>query len=212
MSTLIAEPLPPATPKKPYRRFDPARVVGTMTEDEYWDFLQQAKHKYHYVYGEVVQMAGASIEHNLIAMNTGKAIRNALEAVESDCEVLGSDQRVSIAARLQYFPDLVVVCGDWRVTPRDGLQNPVAIIEVLLHSTETDGRTDKFLEYQQIPSLHHYILIDQSRIAVTHFEKMADTRWVIAGDYRALTDTLTIPLNDQPIVVALSQIYRRLFS
>lgn len=196
--------------REAYRRFDPSRVVGQMTVDEWDQLLQTSKHKYHYVYGEVVQMAGASPEHNLIAMNSGRVIGNALEDSNSGCEILGSDQRVYVRDNLYYFPDLVIVCGPMQIDTRDALRNPVAIIEVLSPTTETDDRTDKFREYKRIPSLQHYILIDQNRVAVTHYEKIADGVWAILGDYRDVSDELTLSLNEMPVTVPLSRIYRGL--
>jgi Uma2 family endonuclease len=212
MSTTIQKlstpPSPPRT-RPSYRRFAPSRIVGTMSVEEWTAFLETSKHKYHYVDGKVVQVAGASPEHNLIAMNTAVALRSALEAVDSDCEVLGSDQRVYVRERLYYFPDLVVVCGLMQVDQRDALHNPAAIVEVLSAATEKDDRTDKFRDYQQIASLRHYILIEQDRAAVTHYAKMTDGPWTIAGDYRALTDGLTLTFGETTITVPLDRIYRR---
>ena len=59
--------------------------------------------------------------------------------------------------QIYYFPDLCVVCGEWKVDLHDALQNPCVIVEVLSPSTEADDRADKFREYQQIASLRHYI-------------------------------------------------------
>ena len=195
-----------------YQRFAPSRVLGTMSVDAWADFLHTAAQKSNYVYGEVVEVAGASPEHNLIAMNTAVALRNALDALGSGCDVLGSDQKIAVASVLYYFPDLCVVCGEWQVDRFDALQNPTAIIEVLSPTTERDDRTDKFLEYQQLATLEHYILIDQSRVAVTHFEKLAVGLWAISGDYRATTDTLTLRLGEESVMVPLTQIYRRVFT
>ncbi|MBC7808722.1 MAG: Uma2 family endonuclease [Akkermansiaceae bacterium] len=193
-----------------YQRFEPWRIVGTMTVDEWDVFLTTSKHKYDYVYGEVVQMAGASPEHNLIAMNTGRIIGNALEETDSDCEILGSDQRVYVRENLYYFPDLVVVCGEMQVDTRDAIRNPAALIEVLSPSTETNDRTDKFREYQSISSLRHYVLIDQNRVAVTHYEKIAGGIWAILGDYRDLSDSLTLTFGETSATVPVSRIYRNL--
>ena len=194
--------------RTPYQRFDPTRVVGTMTIDEWDQFIERATEKYHYVYGEVVQMAGASPEHNLLQMNTGRALGNALEEASSDCEVLGSDQRVYVRDNLYYFPDLVVVCGVMQIDTRDALRNPAAIIEILSPTTENDDRTDKFREYRQIPTLRHYLLVDQSRVSVTHYEKTEADVWAVRGDYRALSDAVTLRFGETSIAVPLSRVYR----
>jgi len=204
MSTGITLEPPLDHAQTPYQRFAPSRIIGRMSVEEYLNFLEKAIYKYDYVQGEVVQMAGASPEHNLIAANTLRSIGNSLEAIQSDCEVLGSDQRVAVNNRLYYFPDLVIVCGEWHVDSRGALQNPLAIIEVLSPTTELDDRTDKFREYQQINSLQHYILIEQRRVAVTHYVKLEVGVWAIWGDYREITDTITMELGDKSITYRLT--------
>jgi Uma2 family endonuclease len=206
MPTLTEAPTATTT----YRRFPPERVLGRMSVEEWAKFLAASKHKSHYVYGEVIEMAGASVEHNLIAMNFAVSLRNALEAAGSTCEVFGSDQKVFVDSGLYYFPDLCVDCDDWLIDPYEALQNPSVIVEVMSESTEKDDRTDKFREYQQITSLRHYVLIDQARIAVTHFEKLAQGLWAIVGDFRELDDHLTIALKEHMHTVSLAQIYRRI--
>jgi Uma2 family endonuclease len=212
MSTVIQQP-PTSYPlprhRPPYRRFDPARIARTMTVDEWTAFLEKSKHKYHYVDGEVVQVAGASPEHNLICANTLRAIGDAFEAQGSDCEVLGSDQRVYARERLYYFPDLVVVCGAMQVDHRDALHNPAAIVEVLSSATENDDRTDMFRDYKEIASLRHYILIEQHRAAVMHYKKIEGGLWAVVGDYRSLTDSLTLTFGETVITFLLERIYRR---
>ena len=192
------------------QRFAPERILGHMSVPEWSIFLAASKQKSNYIYREVVEMAGASPTHNLLAMNFAVALRNRLEAASSTCEVFGSDQKVFVGPGLYYFPDLCVACNDWLIDPQEALQNPSLIVEVLSPTTERDDRTDKFREYQQIAALKHYILIDQSRVAVTHFEKLAQGLWAIVGDFRALEDTLSITLNEADFAVTLAQIYRRI--
>jgi Uma2 family endonuclease len=157
-----------------------------------------------------VRRADANLSHNLIAMNTAVSVANAIRVPDCDCEILGSNQLVSVRDDRYYFPDLVIVCRPMQIDTRDALRNPVAIIEVLSPSTETDDRTDKFREYQLIPSLRHYVLIDQNRVAVTHYERIANGIWAILGDYRDVSDDLTPTLNETAIAVPMSRIYRGL--
>ncbi len=191
-----------------FQRYEPRRIVGTMALEEWDEFLEKSKHRYHYVYGKVVQMAGASPEHNLVSMNFAVTLRVALEAMDSPCEVLESDQRVYVRDNRYYFPDLVVVCGAMQIDTRDALRNPAAIVEVLSPTPEADDRTDKFREYQLMPSLRHYILVDQNRVAITHFEKIPGGVWAIVGDYRDLADNLTLNFGEGTVAVPLSRVYR----
>jgi len=202
MATMTVEPIS-------YQRFAPSRLLGRMSVEEWHVFLKASVQKSNYIYGEVVEVAGASPEHNLIAMNMAVSLRNVFDAVEYNGDVLGSDQKVAVGSELYYFPDLCVVCGEWKVDFHDALQNPCVIVEVLSPTTERDDRTDKFREYQQIATLRHYLLIDQSRVAVTHYEKLAQGLWAIVGDFRSLEDSITLTLGEATVSVPLSQIYRR---
>src|SRR5690349_10531623 len=80
------------------------------TAEEYlaWERLQPNKHAF--FEGEIFAMAGSTREHNLLVLNLGAELRNALR--KKPCEVYPSDMRVKIPATGLYtYPDDVVVCG-----------------------------------------------------------------------------------------------------
>jgi Uma2 family endonuclease len=191
-------------------RHDPSRIVGRMTIDEYVDFERNSLEKHEFIEGEVVRMAGGSPEHNLISANTLRSLGNSLESADANCDVYGSDQKVYISHRLMYYPDIIVVCGAAQFDDRDMLRNPTVIVEVLSPSTAGFDRGEKFEKYQTLESLQHYVLIEQNRISVTHFEKIAGNLWAIVGTHTTLTDTLTVKLGETPIHTELTAIYRRI--
>lgn len=49
------------------------------------------------------------------------------------------------------------------------LVNPVLLIEVMSPSTAEIDRGAKLLQYQTIPSLRDYVLVDSSEVAVLHY-------------------------------------------
>ncbi|MES2462022.1 MAG: Uma2 family endonuclease [Armatimonadota bacterium] len=191
-------------------RHDPSRVVGRMTLDEYVAFERDSLEKHEFLDGEVVRMAGGSPEHNLISANTLRSFGNALESVGANCDVYGSDQKLYISPKLAYYPDITVVCGEAHFDERDMLRNPAVVVEVLSSSTAAFDRGEKFEKYQTLPSLQHYILIEQDRISVTHFEKIAGNLWAIVGTHTALTENLTLNLGEIAFQTDLSAIYRRI--
>ena len=194
----------------PFARFEPSRLIGVMSPDEYIARERRGEERLEYVEGVVVEVAGSSSEHSRISINTLRALGDALERVGADCDVHGSDLKIAISDRLYRYPDGTVVCGAEQIDPRDALQNPTLIVEVLSPSTEREDRTDKFREYQRIPSLRHYVLIDQQRPYVTHFEKLAQGMWAIAGEYTDFTESLKLTLDAHEISVPLTAIYRRI--
>lgn len=142
--------------------------------------LSESKHEYRD--GQIIKMAGASREHNLIALNLVVGIRAQIQ--DRPCEVYMSDIRVCVdRTGLYTYPDVVVVCG----TPRfldaetDTLLNPTVILEVLSPSTEAYDRGKKFRHYRQLPSLHEYVLISQEAPIIERFARR-DEDWVITSD------------------------------
>jgi Uma2 family endonuclease len=162
---------------------EPARHWISVSE-----YLQQeelAETKSEYFNGEVFAMAGATSEHNLIAMNTARDLGNQLEAhaCMASCLVYGSDQQVQVAEPGLYtYPDVSVVCGQpqFEDPEKRRLLNPVVIIEVLSRSTEAYDRGDKFAHYQRLPSLREYILIASDKRRIERFSRRdSGNEWVL---------------------------------
>lgn len=164
--------------------------------------------KHELIEGEIIEMAGGTIEHSMIATEVRRLLGNAL--LESDCLVLDSDMRVRVTEENYYYPDASVVCGIPIVDEDHCLRNPVLVVEVLSESTAARDLGVKSRNYRLIPSLRHYLLIDQAAPYVEHREKDDSGRWRIAGEFDALTDT--VELTDLAVSLPLTEIYRRVFS
>lgn len=181
---------------------------GPYTIDD-WNAFEAGKERKHELRnGDFIEMAGATYEHNLISGNIFGELFIALR--ETDCEVLGSDQKIFISNTNGLYPDIVVVCGDPLIDPIEALQNPVLIVEVLSSSTAADDRGEKFEKYRTRPTLQHYILVEQDRPTVEHFARGETGLWTLVGEYHQRTETLTILLNSQTIAIPLAAIYRRI--
>lgn len=87
--------------------------------------------------------------------------------------------RVLATGRAAY-PDASMVCGPIELDPADAsnttITNPSVIIEVLSPATEDVDRTDKWRDYQRIPSLQEYVLVSQHpRIEI--FRRLPSGAW-----------------------------------
>lgn len=192
-------------------RGDSSGVVGFMTIDEYTAFEQTAEQRHDYQEGWVTILPGGSLEHNRIVLDTARAFSDGLENTGIIGEVFGDGQQVRINNRRFVYPDMVLVVGETQADQNDRLANPFLIVEVLSSSTESEDRGEKFDEYKTIPSLCHYLLIEQSHIGVTHFAKAEGGEWQVVGAYRDLADTLTVAIGEATLLVELARIYRRVF-
>lgn len=176
------------------------------TPAEYFALEAETAEKYEYYRGEIVAMAGASVNHNRIVGNIFSSLRNAVES--KPCEAFFGDVRVWIEARDFFvYPDVMVVCGELQLVEgrNDTLTNPQVICEVLSESTEGYDRGNKFRAYWTLDSLKEYILIDQYRLRVDYFRQVSEKEWrllVLSQPEENLT------LESVGVELPLAEIYR----
>ena len=148
------------------------------SSNEYLELERQSPFKHEYQRGLVYAMAGANKFHVRIMGNLNALLVNHL--ANSPCSVYVADMKVRIAtANCYYYPDISVNCEEVDLANNDDfILTPQLIIEVLSKSTEQFDRTDKFLDYQQIPSLQEYILVNQNKVQVECYRKQESSKWV----------------------------------
>ena len=129
--------------------------------------------KHEYVLGQVYALAGATEDHNRIALNVAAALLPAARA--AGCRLVGSDQRLQAGEALYYYPDVQVLCDP---TDDDPLvkRRPCVVVEVSSERTEAIDRREKLLVYRGISSLSSYLIVAQDRREVTvHFRDAGGT-------------------------------------
>lgn len=151
-----------------------------MTIDEYLEFERNSDEKHEYHSGEVVNMAGGSPMHALIASNLTREI--GLRLKDKPCRVFSSDLRVRIPEHPTYvYPDLTVVCGPLEYDSRDrsrlSIINPKLVVEVLSPSSAARDWIQKTGRYVSIPSLAEYVLVSQVDPEVFSIYRSPDGSW-----------------------------------
>lgn len=163
--------------------------------------------KSEYWAGELFPMAGGTANHNRIAVSVCSALDTALEA--GQCEVFNSDLKLRIEAHdLFTYPDAMVVCGSIQYFPNrtDTILNPIVIVEVLSKATRGLDQGEKFAWYRSLNSLQDYVLIDQYRIHVDCYHRLANGRWLLT-EYTSEADMIT--LESINVEISVRQLYRR---
>lgn len=141
-----------------------------MTLDEFlaWEAKQELKHEFDGF--RPVAMTGGTANHARIGRNIVNALSRRLAS--KPCEVFNSDLGLRTAAGFRY-PDAMVVC-----TPVSGnalsVSDPTVVFEVISDSTGATDRFTKRREYQAIPSLRRYIIVEQGGPAASVY---ARPRW-----------------------------------
>jgi Uma2 family endonuclease len=179
----------------------------TYTLEEYIELDKNTEGRWEYFAGEVVDMAGGSLEHNQIVSNMVRVLGNQL--ADRGCRVLSSDMRLKVPKAFPYrYPDAVVVCDEPILEELQGqpmLVNPLLIVEVLSASTEGYDRGFKFTAYQSIASFQEYVLVAQDRPHITRYVRQADGQW-LRSEVEGLEGVLE--LVSVSCTLALSDVYR----
>lgn len=192
------------------------------TIEEYLWQEQRANQKNEYYDGTIYLMAGGSAEHSQIQANIILELGTALR--DRDCRVLTSDFKVGMedtpdskgksrrkkGGDFVTYPDASVTCGPLAYFREDRftLANPLILFEVLSPSTRNYDLTFKFEQYQKIPSLKAYILIDSEKIWVRSCLRQAEqNRWIVEDPLEDLEDVLKLEVLNLEIPVR--RLYQR---
>lgn len=178
------------------------------TEDDYFAVEASSGVKHEFYQGEIFAMAGASVAHNHLSANVLTALRGAVRP--HGCSAFGSDLRVKTPDGLFTYPDVMVVCGPIALTQDrpDTVTNPQVIIEVLSDATRDYDRGEKFSLYQAIPGFQEYLLIEQDRLCVEHWQRQPTGDWTLQT-YTSLDTTLA--LSTLGVSLPLREIYSQVF-
>lgn len=100
-----------------------------MSVDEYLQLeIDHPDTRYEYLDGEVIALAGGTIDHGRIALNVAKWLDNRLK---HPCHVHTSDVKVQLNVSRYTYPDVHVSCeeSDWQ-GKQQAIYSPKLIIEI----------------------------------------------------------------------------------
>ncbi len=180
-----------------------AKLKTKISIEEYLDGEEISDIKYEYIDGEVYAMAGTSQNHSRITGNISNALLNHLR--DSDCEPYSENIKVRAEEKVFYYPDVLVTCeGEFK--NKYFSEEPILIVEVISPSTKQIDRREKLRAYQQMPSVHEYVIVEQEKIAVEIHRRQPDGNWITYFFTR--TDT-ELNLESVDLTLQLSEVYRR---
>lgn len=161
--------------------------------------------KHEYLGGFVYAMAGARNVHNLIGGNIFGSLFGRLRG--SACRPYNSNTKIRVRLPNHvrfYYPDVSVVCEP---NPGDDTfqDQPIVVIEVLSEKTRRIDCSEKRDAYLAIPSLHVYLLFEQSCAAAMVFRR---TGQGFVEERYAGSDAV-IPLTEVGANLPLSEVYER---
>jgi Uma2 family endonuclease len=167
----------------------------TIAEFQAWHARQPER--WEFIDGWPRMMAPASMTHSIIKRNVFRALDRAL--VDGPCEALVDGPQI-LTDEVSAIPDVVVICARIDLTT-PVVAEPVIIVEVMSPASEADDTGRKWLSYQKIPSLRHYLVLAQDRCLVQIHSRAGDLwreRFVSAG---------TIELDDPDLRLDVAALY-----
>jgi Uma2 family endonuclease len=161
-----------------------ARKLEFISPEDYLAGEINSPVKHEYWNGRLYAMTGGTNNHALITCNLSTALNVALRG--SNCRAYSPDAKIRIRQNLRdtrfYYPDVSVICKS-NPGEQQFQDAPVLVAEILSKSTRRQDDGEKREGYQSIPTLQHYLLVEQYRPEIVHFGRVGDefTPELIAG-------------------------------
>lgn len=118
-----------------------------------------------------IAMTGGTYAHARIQASLLRTLGNRLDG--TPCKAIGSEMKVQTANSVRY-PDAFVICSPIPLNATLA-HDPVVIFEILSPSTANDDLGAKKLEYQGLPSVQSYIVLQQTHRSAQAFRRVAET-------------------------------------
>jgi Uma2 family endonuclease len=163
-----------------------------------WEDRQEFKHEF--VGGRVIPKSSGSVAHQRIVINLCNALMRLLQGRPL---LAVQEMRLRIGARIRY-PDVLVCAAPVDQATRT-LTDAVAAFEVLSDDDATADLVEKLTEYSEMPSFRSYVLVEQTKVATTLWQRIGDSEWTASTYY---SGWLFLPWID--VVLPLAEIYRDL--
>ncbi len=196
-----------------------AILEKTYTIEEYLEMEDQSLEKHEFDNGNIVEMSGALIPHNVVAGTCLRLLENIFLQENIPFWALNSDTKTRLEAFNKFvYPDVTVPDGqpEYYVTPsgkvrRDAITNPLLIVEVLSEGTRHYDKGDKFDQYMTIPSFREYVLVEPETpwVRVIHLSDPAAGIWQMQTE----TDlTKSVRLHTLGFDLPLADLYGRVLA
>ena len=162
----------------------PTPALRPLTIDEFLQWDSGDDRRYELVRGFPMAMSAPSRAHQIIAVNFGRRLAEALDE-RPPCSA-GAEVPIALPDRDDscHVADLAVTCTEHEPGERL-IPDPLVIVEILSPSTENRDRKVKLPDYRSIPSVVEIVLVDQQPFYCEVHRRLDGGRW--------LTDLLLRP-------------------
>lgn len=172
-----------------------------MTQQEFFNWAETQDAPYEFDGFQPVAMTGGTLGHSSLTRNINFQLMSRPRG--KPCKPLGPDAGVATVGDTVRYPDAVVTCTEFNA--RDRLvPSPVIVVEVVSPSSVRMDRITKLREYQAVPTIRRYVIVEPDAMAVTVLSRdHAGEAFRAAG----LTEDDTLHLPEVGIEIPVAAIY-----
>jgi|HigsolmetaAR204D_1030405.scaffolds.fasta_scaffold07439_2 Uncharacterized protein conserved in cyanobacteria len=176
------------------------------TLEEFLTWEGKQPERYELVDGQPRMMAGGTLAHSVIQSNITTILNLGLR--DNPCRPHGDNLRIPIPKTGNVrMPDAAIDCGSFDQKSRTAIE-PAVVVEVLSNSNRWQDVLQLLEDYDSVPSIQCYIMIEQDKCWVRVYERNESSRLTPTATYMSLEDRFVIPTFN--IEVKLSELYDRI--
>ena len=165
-----------------------------------WEERQALRHEYDGA--RISAMTGATGAHSAIQRNLIYSLTGRLRG--KPCQPHGSELKIKMEHSVRYS-DAFVICAPVAAAATF-VTEPAVIFEILSKSTAREDYGPKAAEYQSIPALQRYVILQQTHRAAIVFSRTAE-----GWDHEFMFgDAAVLAMPEIDIAVPLGEIYEGL--
>ncbi len=172
-----------------------------MTREQFFQWAEAREGRWEFDGFQPVAMTGGTLDHSQIGASLLVALAVRLKG--SGCGPLGSDAGVATIDGAVRYPDALVTCakapGASRLAP-----GVVVVFEVVSPPSARVDRIDKLREYAAVPSILRYVILEQTSVGMSVFERrQGDAPWTATS----LVEGETLRMPEIGIEVQVDEFY-----
>lgn len=173
--------------------------VPVLTREEFLEWAERQEERHEFDGFRPVRMTGGTPDHSNITLNIHMALRSRLRG--TGCWSYGPDTGIATVGNAVRYPDALAVCG---AVPGKAklVRDPVAVFEVVSPSSRHLDNFVKPREYQAVPSIRRYVIVEQDTAALMVMHRAGpEAGWaattLLAGETLAMPEIgIEVPVDE----------------
>jgi Uma2 family endonuclease len=170
-------------------------------DEAYFSFEEASELKHELINGNLYEMSGASIYHNKFERYLANFIEKLLK--QDEFEVATEGYKVKTPNGNFFYPDIIIFNKNFK---RYYTDEPILLIEILSETTRKFDITDKFIQYQKIPTLQYYLCVEPELQMIIFYFKNENGEWLAESFTK---DESIINLSTLNISFSVKEVYNK---